>query len=218
MSGEGSFTASDAIDLLAWKHAIFALYAGVRDAPNPERAWRHWRATRDLMYRSDAQSPIPAGRRAGFDGCLFYDYDPSWRTVALIEDADSAPLQIPVSTGQAFAFTRIGVARFVLHDVEHALELTWNDGYGGGIFLAFTDETSGVSTYGGGRYLIDTVKGADLGFDRESGTAVLDFNFAFNPSCSYDARWACPLAPSANRLAIPVTAGEQHLRSPLLAA
>ena len=67
-----------------------------------------------------------------------------------------------------------------------------------------------MTTYGGGRYLIDTVKGADLGFDREHGTAVLDFNFAFNPSCSYDARWACPLAPAANRLAVPVTAGEQQ--------
>ena len=94
--------------------------------------------------------------------------------------------------------------------VEHELELTWNDGYGGGIFLAFTDETSGTTSYGGGRYLIDTVKGADLGFDRENHTAVLDFNFAFNPSCSYDPRWACPLAPPANRLPIAVTAGEQH--------
>jgi uncharacterized protein (DUF1684 family) len=82
---------------------------------------------------------------------------------------------------------------------------------GGGIFLAFTDETSGEATYGGGRYLIDTVKGADLGFDRAAGTAVLDFNFAFNPSCSYDPRWACPLAPAANRLPIVVTAGEQHV-------
>ena len=51
------------------------------------------------------------------------------------------------------------------------------------------------TTYGGGRYLIDTVKGADLGFDGAEGTVVLDFNFAFNPSCSYDPSWACPLAP-----------------------
>ena len=78
-------------------------------------------------------------------------------------------------------------------------------------FLAFTDETTGKATYGGGRYLLDTVKGADLGFDRNAGTTTLDFNFAFNPSCSYDAHWACPLAPAANRLPIAVTAGEQHV-------
>ena len=165
------------------------------------------------MYRDHPQSPIPADTRAGFAGCRFHEYDPSWRTTALIENADPDRQQIPVSTGGSFSFTRIGVARFALQGVEHELELTWNDGYGGGIFLAFTDETSGTTTYGGGRYLIDTVKGADLGFDRENHTAVLDFNFAFNPSCSYDPRWACPLAPPANRLPIPVKAGEQPRRT-----
>ena len=88
--------------------------------------------------------------------------------------------------------------------------MSWNDGYGGGVFLAFIDETTGTSTYGGGRYLLDTVKGADLGFDRDAETATLDFNFAFNPSCSYDPRWACPLAPAANALPLAITAGEQH--------
>ena len=210
MSGDSAFTAADAVDLLEWKHAIFDLYAGIRADTDPEAAWRRWRATRDRMYRDHPQSPVPAATRAGFEGCRFYDYDPSWRALALVEDADPRHVDVPVSTGASFSFTRIGIARFELQGVEHELELTWNDGYGGGIFLAFTDETSGATTYGGGRYLIDTVKGADLGFDREHGTAVLDFNFAFNPSCSYDARWACPLAPPANRLAVPVTAGEQQ--------
>jgi uncharacterized protein (DUF1684 family) len=211
VSGASSFTASDAIDLLAWKHAIFDLYADIRRVVDPERAWRDWRATRDRMYRDHPQSPIPVAARAGFAFCQFYDYDPAWRTIAVIEDADAVPTEIAVSTGVTFSFTRIGIARFTLLGQEHELELTWNDGYGGGIFVAFTDETSGDSTYGGGRYLIDTVKGADLGFDGTAGTAVLDFNFAFNPSCSYDARWACPLAPAANRLPIAVTAGERLL-------
>ncbi len=127
-----------------------------------------------------------------------------------IDDDEPDQREISASTGGTFSFTRIGTARFEREGVEHELELDWNDGYGGGIFLAFTDLTSGETTYGGGRYLLDTVKGADLGFDPVRGTAVLDFNFAFNPSCSYDARWACPLAPPANRLPVAVTAGEQH--------
>jgi len=211
MSGDTTFTAPDAVDLLDWKHEIFALYADIRAAPVPEHAWRRWRTVRDRLYRDHPQSPIPAAERTGFEGCSFYGYDPSWRTVATIEDADALPVDVPVSTGATFAFSRIGIARFTLHGNEHELELTWNEGYGGGIFLAFTDETSGEATYGGGRYLIDTVKGADLGFDGEAGTVVLDFNFAFNPSCSYDARWACPLAPAANRLPLPVTVGERHV-------
>jgi hypothetical protein len=63
-----------------------------------------------------------------------------------------------------------------------------------------------VTTYGGGRYLIDTVKGADLGGD--DGRLILDFNFAYNPSCAYDAAWACPLAPAGNTLSRPLRAGE----------
>ena len=68
------------------------------------------------------------------------------------------------------------------------------------------DATSGTATYGGGRYLIDTVKGADLGGD--GGRLILDFNFAYNPSCAYDPAWACPLAPAGNTLRRSLLAGE----------
>jgi uncharacterized protein len=213
MTGDSRFAAADAIDLLDWKHSIFDLYATVRAAQQPEEAWRLWRATRDRMYREHPQSPIPADVRSDFSGCRFYDYDPTWRTLAVVEDATSDHRDIPASTGGAFSFTRIGTARFQLRETEYELELAWNDGYGGGIFLAFTDETSGTTSYGGGRYLQDTVKGADLGFNPKNQTMTLDFNFAFNPSCSYDPRWACPLASQANRLPLPVTAGEIHERN-----
>lgn len=210
MTGGAHFTAADAIDLLDWKHSIFDLYASVRAADEPEQAWRHWRSTRDRMYREHPQSPIPADVRSDFPGCRFYDYDPSWRTHAVVVNAPPDQREIPASTGETFSFTRIGTAHFQLQDTQYELEVAWNDGYGGGIFLAFTDETSGTTTYGGGRYLVDTVKGADPGFDLRNQTVVLDFNFAFNPSCSYDPRWACPLAPPVNRLPLPVAAGEAH--------
>ncbi len=51
------------------------------------------------------------------------------------------------------------------------------------------------------------MKGSDLG--EVDGRLVLDFNFAYNPSCAYDPRWACPLTPPANRLEIAVRAGER---------
>jgi uncharacterized protein (DUF1684 family) len=105
------------------------------------------------------------------------------------------------------AFTRFALAHFRRADAELTLELYWLDGYGGGVFLPFADATSGQDTYGAGRYLLDTVKGADLGM--RQGRLVLDFNFAYQPSCAYDPRWTCPLAPPANRLAVPVRAGER---------
>ena len=55
--------------------------------------------------------------------------------------------------------------------------------------------------------MLDTVKGADLG--KRDGLLVLDFNFTYNPSCSYDPRWACPLAPRENRLPVAIRGGEK---------
>jgi uncharacterized protein (DUF1684 family) len=88
------------------------------------------------------------------------------------------------------------------------LTLYWLGGYGGGVFLPFRDATTGKATFGGGRYLLDGIKGADLGRDAQ-GRAILDFNFAYNPSCAYSARWICPLAPPENALPVAIHAGER---------
>ena len=88
-----------------------------------------------------------------------------------------------------------------------ALDVWWLASYGGGLFLPLRDATAGDTTYGAGRYLLDTVKGADLGRTRDGGW-VVDLNFAYNPSCAYDPAWACPLAPAGNRLETPVPVGE----------
>jgi uncharacterized protein (DUF1684 family) len=73
--------------------------------------------------------------------------------------------------------------------------------------LPFRDATSGRDTYGGGRYLLDTVKGADLG--HEVDEIILDFNYAYHPSCVHDSRWSCPLAPHENWMEVEVRAGER---------
>jgi hypothetical protein len=124
-----------------------------------------------------------------------------------VQEAAPEHYEIGTSDGGTYGFTRVGVARFDLAGEALSLELYWLDGYGGGLFVPFRDATSGTSTYGAGRYLLDTVKGADLG--TENGRLVLDFNFSYNPSCSYDPRWVCPLAPPPNRLSVPVRAGER---------
>jgi len=103
--------------------------------------------------------------------------------------------------------TRVGLARFTMAGREASLAMYWLEGYGGGLWLPFADATTGVTTYGGGRYLYDTIKGADLGVRATS--IVLDFNYAYNPSCAYDERWSCPLSPAENRLGFAVEAGER---------
>jgi uncharacterized protein (DUF1684 family) len=202
-----SVRASDALTLLDWKRRVFALYEDVRSAADPAEAWSLWRAVRDDLFANHPQSPLPPERREAFDGLPFYDYDPAARALADVGEAEPRTYEIATSGEGAYSFTRVGVATFELGGEACELELYWLEGYGGGIFLPFADATSGGQTYGAGRYLFDTVKGADLGAD--NGRLVLDFNFAYNPSCCYDPRWVCPLAPHPNRLAVPVEAGEQ---------
>jgi uncharacterized protein (DUF1684 family) len=133
-------------------------------------------------------------------------YDPAWRFEAVVERAEQAHLDVPTATDGTVRFDRIGVVR--LGDLG-ALDVWWLTSYGGGVFVPVKDASAGRpdGTYGGGRYLLDTVKGADLGGRRRR--LVLDLNFAYNPSCAYDEAWECPLAPTGNTLQVPVPVGER---------
>lgn len=202
-----TFGIDDALDLLDWKQQIFALYARVRTHPDPRSAWDLWRETRDRLYREHPQSPLPREQRGRFPGCSYFEYDPGARVLASIQPSESVHSDVSSSTGAAFPFTTIGTAHFSLGGEQQSLPLLWNEGYGGGLFVSFQDETSGEDTYPAARYILDTVKGAELG--TIEGQLVLDFNFAYNPSCAYDSSWACPLAPAESRLTIPVRAGER---------
>ena len=199
-------TASDALDLLGWKRSIFDLYAQIRASDDAEASWHHWVRTRNDLFRSHRQSPVPETKRSTYDGDYF-PYDDRFRVTATVRDAAPEAFEIPTSGSETMSFTRFATCEFRLLGAEHTLELYWLDAYAGGLFVPFRDATSGAATYGAGRYLLDTVKGSDLGTD--DGRLVLDFNFSYNPSCAYDPRWVCPLAPPGNRLEIAIEAGER---------
>src|SRR4051794_6211881 len=198
---------TQALTLLDWKRRVFALYAEVRAAPDPAIAWRLWRETRDELFRGHPQSPLPEADRERFRGLAYFDHDPALDVEAELRAVEPEPVSLPASAGDGMAFRTVAVARFALGAAEHELEVYWLEGYGGGLFVPFRDATSGRETYGGGRYLLDTVKGADLG--GADGRLRLDFNFAYNPSCSYADSWACPLPPPANTLPVGVRGGER---------
>jgi uncharacterized protein (DUF1684 family) len=197
----------DELDLLDWKRRVFELYAEVRSARDGEAAWQRWRATRDELFRSHPQTPLPPARLNRFAGLGYWPYDPAFRVTAEIVEREPETLEIGTSGDGTIRFGRFGGARFELGGEVRELQLYWLESYGGGVFLPFADATTGAESYGGGRYLLDTVKGSDLG--GTDGRLVLDFNFAYNPSCAYDVRWVCPLAPPANRLPVAIRAGER---------
>ena len=187
---------------------MFASYADVRASHDPEAAWRRWRERRDELFRTHPQSPAP-----GHDPLQYFAYDPAWRITAALRDLDRdpEPVAIGASGGETILFRPFALAELDFGERPSSLELYWLESYGGGVFLPFRDVTNGRKTYGGGRYLLDTVKGADLGSDGDR--LLLDFNFAYNPSCAYAPQWVCPLAPPANSLDVAVRAGEQHVPS-----
>ena len=193
------------LDLLDWRRTVFAMYAAVRAGAerDPEGTLADFRVARERLIREHPQSPIRPERRAALAGLDHWPYDPAMRFQASVEPAEPERLIAHSLDGDPYPLDRIGRVRLPLGE----LEVYWIQVYGGGIFIPFRDATSGTDSYGAGRYLLDTIKGADLGGSADR--LILDFNYAYNPSCAYDPRWSCPLAPAGNWLQVPVKAGER---------
>jgi uncharacterized protein len=213
VQGDGSL--QDRLTLADWRRRVAALYTEVRAmAPSdPAVALAHWRTVREWLFRDHPQSPVPLAERASFVARHF-EHDPALRFVTPIEpapgtDPGALSMGLPNSGTDTLSFQRIGSVRLPFPAGERRLSVFWMAGYAGGLFIPFRDATNGEETYAAGRYLIDAAKSHDLGVDTPTGDLILDFNFATQPSCAFDPRWACPLAPPENRLDLPVRAGER---------
>jgi hypothetical protein len=187
--------------VLDWRHRVHDLYRAIRFEPDPARAHRMWCEQRQQLMTEHPASP---NQKAVLQ---VPSYDPQWRVEAEVKATDSLRLDIPTATDGIVPFERIGSV--TLPQIGE-LDVWWLDSYGGGVWLPLADASP--DSYSGGRYILDTVKGADLGGDFDpatgQGTLVVDLNFAYNPSCVYDEAWACPLAPPVNRTKIEVPVGE----------
>jgi uncharacterized protein (DUF1684 family) len=189
--------------LLDWRRRVAAMYADVRAAAEPAAAHARWREARAALFARHPQSPAAEGT-----ALRYADYDPALRfETRLLTDIEPAHIEIPTATDGVVPFDRMGQVHL---EGMGALDVWWLASYGGGVWLPLHD--ADPQTYGGGRYVLDTVKGADLGgtFDLSTGVGelVVDLNFAYNPSCAYDEAWVCPLAPPGNVVPTAVLAGE----------
>jgi len=195
----------DALELADYREAVARMYLSPVGLVE-------FRARRDQLFATHPQSPVPPDERAGFAGLRYFP------------PSDEAVVEVPLRAGSGAVDIDTGGPDGVVHyetvgvlDTPWGpLSLWWLAAYGGGLFLAFRDATSGRETYGGGRYLTDTVKGTfGRGVQVLGGDRVrLDLNYAYNPSCAYDDRWACPLAPRENWLPVPIRAGEKVYAEP----
>jgi uncharacterized protein (DUF1684 family) len=188
------------LDVLDWRRRVGALYSDVRAAEDPAEGHERWVAGRNDLFATHPASPLLPPDRATFTGLPVAAYDPALRFVVPVDEAPELRREAVTGTDGTVHFERIG--RVALPGVG-TLDVWWLDQYGGGLFVPVKDPGPG---YGGGRYVLDTVKGADLGGDLEN--LVVDLNFAYPPSCAYDPAWACPLPPPGNVVDVAVTVGE----------
>lgn len=198
--------------LAGWRRSVAELYAAVRASSYPVQAWDRFIDGRNQLFKDHTQTPLVAEQRTAFTGLPYYAYDKNLRVMGRLNyEVEADEFRVELGDDGLMQYRRVASIRFRLADRPRTLSLFWIMGYGGGLFLPFKDTTNGQETYGGGRYLYDTIKGADLGV--QWAEIVLDFNFAYNPSCAYNARFTCPLPPQENHLQIPVEAGEKKFRT-----
>jgi len=195
------------LELVDWRRAMSELYARVRAESSPRAAHAVWRSGRDRLFREHPQSPLSKRDGLPDTGLPYWPYDESLRFELALTPTGS-PKRLPLATGADGVTTLRSLGCVQLPSPLNArIEAWWLEQYGGGLFLPLRDGTSGETSYGGGRYLLDTAKGADLG---SSGSKlIIDLNFLYHPSCRYSDHWQCPLAPAENTVTAGIRAGEK---------
>ena len=196
------------LELLDWRRQVAELYAAVRAEHDPARGHARWRMGRDRLFRTHPQSPLSAGDPLRETGLPYWPYDPALRFELELKSTAEAGRRLAVPGDEDDSTTMVLIGCVQLPPpFDATVDVWWLDQYAGGIFLPLRDGTAGTESYGGGRYALDTSKGADIGGDFDH--LVVDLNFLYHPSCRYDSRWLCPLAPPGNRISTPITAGER---------
>jgi uncharacterized protein (DUF1684 family) len=161
------------------------------------------RAAKDNNFRTASNSPVPENRRAELLPLAYFPIDPDYKVGAILKPSnDTTVIQMPTSTGGLAQMRRVGTLEFSVKG--HPLTLTAFREVGAatdGLFVPFTDLTTGTETYAAGRF---------LEFDpKTTGIYEIDFNRAFIPYCYYSPTYECPYPPAENRLQIPIRAGER---------
>ncbi len=206
------------LDLYDYRCQVAASYRERNQAAlageDPVLTLHRFRQERDDLFASHPQSALDEEQKRHFQGLRYFPYNPAMRfSVAVNTNVAPKSQVIAMDAQQSMTMTTIGQVPFTIDGEPVALSLYWLDIYGGGLFLPFRDTTCPQESYGGGRYLFDTIKGSSpVPVSGEQGwkRIMLDFNYAYNPSCAYNVRWVCPLAPAENVLSVAIRAGEKN--------
>jgi uncharacterized protein (DUF1684 family) len=166
------------------------------------------RQTYKQEFLTTSSSPLKT--KEALEYLRFYEPDSTYRVVATVELTPKAePFEMPTYSGKTSTYVKYAVLSFSLNGkpqqltIYRSLSLARMPQFRDYLFLPFKDATSGLATYGGGRYL-DLRTG-----DIKNGQLTLDFNKAYNPYCAYTEGYSCPIPPRNNVLSVAIEAGEK---------
>lgn len=208
----------DFFDLYDYRVRNASLYRerarGVLAGEDAVETWQRFRAGRDELFAAHPQSALDEEQRGQFRALSYFPYNPAMRVIARVDtNIEAATFTVAMNAQEPMTMTRAARLHFEVEGQAVALSVYWLNVYGGGLFLPFRDATCPEESYGGGRYLFDTIKGSDFLPVSNLATKeriLLDFNYAYNPSCAYNSKWVCPLSPPENRLRVAIRAGEKN--------
>lgn len=166
------------------------------------------RKKKDIEFKKGEKSPVPEKERRKFKGLHYFPVDSTYQVEAtFVRDSLQAPFKMKTTTSRLPEYVKYGELHFNLQDktlvitVFQNLELVKKPEYKDYLFIPFTDETNGVDSYGGGRYIDFRIPATDK--------VILDFNLAYNPYCAYSPAYSCPIPPAENQLHLQIPAGEK---------
>ena len=149
------------------------------------------------LFLSDKQSNF----LLDFHGKTWFPIDPAYRVAAQFIPYDHPKtLDVTDTTGSTRTYSVPGHLVFSIGGQTLRLEPLIPGDY---LLVMFQDQTSGIETYGGGRFL-------EAAMPRQ-GQTVLDFNKAYNPYCAFNPNAACPMPQKENRLLVRIPAGETYM-------
>jgi uncharacterized protein (DUF1684 family) len=167
---------------------------------------QRFRALRDKSFRKASETPLTGEDFLKFKGLVYFDADQQFAVRARLEKtSDEQIFMMPTSIGTTRKYFKYGVLKFELAGRSFSLNVYQSEisaKKNGSLFVPFRDLTNGKETYGAGRYLDIKIPSGD--------ETVLDFNFAYNPSCAYgNEKFSCTIPPKENFLQIEIKAGEK---------
>lgn len=160
----------------------------------------------NAQYANPDESPLTKKDRKKFKSLDFYPIDMNFCVVAkLVRTPNEKPFEMATTTDRKPTYVKYGEVYFTIGGKEYKLDVFRNttaakmEEYKNSLFLPFTDLTSGDGSYAGGRYIDLTIP--------EGNTIIIDFNTAYNPYCTYNHNYSCPIPPAQNNLQVAIIAG-----------